>query len=62
MIVGHVYTVKSYSIIQYQYENQLFQFNWDLKYYYFSQQPILLLLSFMGTLMLVSVHNILTVT
>ena len=62
MIVGHVYTVKSYSIIQYQYENQLFQFNWDLKYYYFSQQPMLLLLSFMGTLMLVSVHNILTVT
>ena len=24
MIVGHVYTVKSYLIIQYQYENQLF--------------------------------------
>ena len=24
MIVGHVYTVKSYFIIQYQYENQLF--------------------------------------
>ena len=24
MILGHVYTVKSYFIIQYQYENQLF--------------------------------------
>ena len=64
MIAGHVYTVKPYFIIQYQYENQSTLY-WDLKYY-LSRSPksaarVIFAISFMGTLILVSVHNILTV-
>ena len=72
MIVGHLYTVKSYFIIQYQYKNQLLLVIgiWNIILYWGpqSQKPMLFLAelhvrrkTFMGTSILVSVHNILTV-
>ena len=66
MIVGHVYTVKSYFIIQYQYENQLFQLlGSEILFFEVPKVSSLCLkifaISFMGTLILVLVHIILIV-
>ena len=64
MIVGHVYTVKSYFIIQYQYENQLFQLLGSE--ILFNEVPKVSSLCYFALcgyfkLIFVSFHNILTV-
>ena len=61
MIVGHVYTVSLYSTSM---KINSFSY-WDLKYYLLmspkSAAHVIFAISFMGTLILVLVHNILTV-
>ena len=61
MIVGHVYTVSLYSTSM---KINSFSY-WDLKYYFLrspkSAAYVIFAISFMGTLILVPVHNILPV-
>ena len=62
MIVGHVYTVSLYNTWSMKINSFSY---WDLKYYFLrspkSAAYVIFAISFMGTLILVPVHNILPV-